>query len=80
MSENKDLSTLFAECAIGGFVLHHLAGDYGPLFVVTRDELTRQFNNPEEVRAWLYRIEGRHMTAATAANLSIGTPLNAGAV
>jgi len=77
MSTNKDLANLFAECALRGFVLHHLAGDYGPLFVITRDELTRQFNNPEEVRLWLLRIEAQR---AVAAELSNGTPLTMGAV
>lgn len=56
MTASKDLANLFAECALGGFVLHHLQGDFGPLFVVTRDELTRQFNSPAEVREWLDRL------------------------
>lgn len=53
MTAAKDLATLFAQCALGGFVLHHLQGDDGPLFVLTRRALTQQFSSAADVRVWL---------------------------
>ncbi len=61
--------------------MNHLAAcDHGLLLVVPRDQLPRQFNNPKEVHTWLHRIGGRRASAVLPVSLSIGTPLNAGAM
>lgn len=77
---DKEMANLGAQCALRGFTLHLLAGDYGPLFVVTRDELTRQCNQPTEVWLWLLRIDAQRSPASAAAGLPTGTPLKTGAV
>lgn len=80
MTTNKDLANLFAECALRGFTLHHLAGDYGPLYIVTRDELTRQFNHPTEVWLWLLRVGSQRGGMQVDIVLANGTPAGSGAV
>ncbi len=63
MIASKDLANLSAECALRGFMLHHLIGDYGALFVLTREELTKQCNTTEEVRDWMSRIDAKRNDA-----------------
>lgn len=49
----KALTTVQAEGALKNIAVHHLSGDFGPLFVATRAECTRQFSSIDDLRAWI---------------------------
>lgn len=57
---NKLFDTMRARCALGGLTFNVIESDDGkPLYVVSRWNITRQFNDLNELGEWLHRVAGR---------------------